>query len=437
MIKNQLLTAEWITRLAQFAKLIVGFSGGLDSTVLLHVLASYPVLRSKLLAVHINHGISPNASSWQKHGEQFCHNLGIEFISESVQFDRSANIEEHARDARYAVFTSLLTEQDCLVLGHHQDDQAETVLLHLFRGAGIDGLAAMAESGRLGKGELVRPLLDCPRSQLEHYAAVHGLNWIEDESNQDVTYSRNYLRQRIMPLLIEKWPAVAGNIARTATHSQQARLNLDALAVNDYPELLSAQNSLSIEPLLSLSDARITNILRVWLRNNHIQVPSTLTLQRLLHEMIFARTDAIPEVSWGEIVVRRYQQHLYLEKKNLLLPPSCIEWTSFPSPLILENFCIRLQAKKYNQGLVIPQDAKIIVRFRQGGETIFWHGQTKQLKKLFQEWEIPPWLRERIPLIYINEQLAAVVGYAVSDLFFKNHCSQSWKLEFSGNTVSG
>ena len=422
---NQLVNFD---RFRPFNKLIVGFSGGLDSTVLLHVLASHPILHAKLVAVHVNHGISANAVLWQEHCEQFCHTLGISFTTQAVHFDRSANIEEQARIARYAVFSSLMTEQDCLVLGHHQNDQAETVLLQLFRGAGIDGLAAMAETGSFSTGTLIRPFLSYSREQLEDYAASYQLEWIEDESNEDINYSRNYLRHKIIPLLAEKWPKVIGTIARTATHCQQAKENLDALAIYDHA--LLQHDVLSLEPLQQLNDERIMNVLRVWLRNNKVQLPSTVTLNRLIHEMIFARTDAVSEVSWGEIIIRRYQSRLYLGTKDKPNLQSCIEWIEFPEPLAIESAGVSIVAKRVNEelGLSIPPNAKIVVRFRQGGEKLAWHGQTKCLKKLFQEWKIPPWFRERIPLIYINDELAVVIGYAVSDLFFRKNVPSTWLL---------
>ncbi len=408
----------------------MGFSGGLDSTVLLHVLASHSTLLAKLVAVHVNHGISANASLWQVHCQQFCQDLGIHLITRSVQFDRSANVEEGARIARYAVFSSLMTEQDCLILGHHLDDQAETVLLQLFRGTGVDGLAAMVDLNQLEVGTIARPFLSHSREQLEHYAALHQLSWINDESNQDISYSRNYLRQQIIPLLQRKWPGVVGNIARTALHCQQAKRNLDVLAAQDMvlkenQEALTS-NSLLVTPLHKLCRDRIANILRVWLKNNQVQLPSAATFERLIDEVIFASHDAVPEVSWGDVIVRRYQKHLYLDKQNASTLTSCIEWSTFPLPLLIPNAGINLLAKKNSQGLVIPPDTKIFVRFRQGGEEFFWHGQTKRLKKLFQEWGIPPWLREHVPLVYFNDKLAAVVGYAMSDLFFSKEHSDAW-----------
>ena len=190
MIKS-LLSLEWLSRLNHFNTIFIGLSGGLDSTVLLHVLVSHPSLFPKLVPVHVNHGLSENADYWQIHCEQFCHKLDLSLITRSVQFNREANIEEGARIARYSVFSSLITAQDCLILGHHLDDQAETLLLQLFRGAGIDGLAAMSELSQFGLGKLARPFLNHSRAQLEHYADLHQLSWIEDESNQD-----NFFKER-------------------------------------------------------------------------------------------------------------------------------------------------------------------------------------------------------------------------------------------------
>lgn len=432
---NLLISSDWLARFAQFNKLIVGFSGGLDSTVLLHALSAHLDLRFKLIAVHVNHGISPNAASWQNHCEQWCSQYGIALIRESVQFNRSANVEERARIARYAAFASLMTTDACLILGHHQDDQAETVLLQLFRGAGIDGLAAMTEWGNFSTGVLARPFLKCSRSQLERYAVQHQLTWIEDESNQDSSYSRNYLRRQIMPMLLEKWPGVVKTIARTAIHCQQAKNNLDALAEYDFSMSQTAEheelrsNSLFIEPLLDLNIERLANILRVWLRNNQVQFPATPIFNRLIYEVIFARHDAVPEVSWGNNLIRRYQNRLFLDKKNEINLPTCTEWVEFPAPLTIETAEINLFAKEMRQGLSIPNGAKLVIKFRQGGEIFNWHGQSKQLKKLLQEWGVPPWLRDRVPLVYVDDQLAAVVGYAVSDLFFNP--SAGWLLSAS------
>lgn len=423
-VTKELVDAIWIANLDKYNQIIVGFSGGLDSTVLLHALAA-TCLKKKILAVHINHGISPNAHLWQQHCEQFCIEEGVRFLAQEVQFNRSSNIEEGARLARYAVFSSLLNTTDCVVLAHHRDDQAETVLLQLFRGAGIDGLAAMAERSTLEPGALLRPFLIHSRKVLEQYARKNQLKWVEDESNNQLDYSRNYLRHQIIPLILNQWPGAMSSIARAADHCQQARRNLDSLAQQDLKELTTAENNLNLLPLISLNEDRIINILRLWLRARKVKLPSTKTLQRIIHEMIHASQDAQPIVSWGSIRIRRHKQHLYIEKMQPSDLLESIVWQNFPAPLILDNFRT-LTAKKGEEGLNIPPGAIIEVRFRAGGERITLHGQNKKLKKLFQEWDIPTWLRDRVPLIYLDNQLAAVVGFALNDCFYTQDSSRAW-----------
>lgn len=386
----ELLSSDWVSFFKSFKKLIVGFSGGLDSTVLLHALSSHSELKKQVLAVHVHHGLSPNASMWQNHCELVCKNLSLEYLTQEVQFHRLSNTEEGAREARYKLFSSLLTEKDCLILGHHRDDQVETLLLQLFRGAGVDGLAAMSATGVLGCGTLARPLLSLSRPQLEDYASEKQLQWIEDESNRDIHYSRNFLRHQIVPLLTEKWPGVLGNIARTTVHCQAALFNLEALALLDCPQLQNPERSLLIEPLKSLPVERLSNILRFWLKKNQVQLPSTATFERLIHEVIFARQDAMPQVSWDSIQIRRYQQQLYLIDD---------ETSNYDDE----------EVQKAIKSLNLPEKAAITVRYRKGGETMIVNGQTKSLKKLFQEWGVPPWLRDKIPLIYVQDELVAVV----------------------------
>lgn len=425
---KSLLDADWLEQLGRYNKLFVGFSGGLDSTVLLDCLAAQPLLANKLTAVHINHGLSLNALDWQNHCQLFCNERHIPFIAKQVEFERQANIEAHARKARYKAFEGLIGADDCLILGHHRNDQAETLLLQLFRGAGIDGLAAIASVKKFAQGHLVRPLLEYSRQTLERYAKSHQLQWIEDESNQDISFSRNYLRHQIMPLVRLRWPALVTNLVRTASHCQEAQANLDDLAKIDCPALNFNTTNLPLRPLLSLKPARITNVLRFWFRSNKVRLPSTATFNRLISEVIQASSDANPQVSWDDICVRRYQQTLHLLMKGEKNPQSMLlTWSSFPEPLYLEGIGY-LHAQVTDKGLVFPAQAKIEIRFRQGGEKFNWHGQTKQLKKLFQDWQIPPWLRDHIPLLYINAQLASVVGYAVSDLYYQEGSQKAYHL---------
>lgn len=422
-MNDTLISKQWQQSLAKYQTLFVGFSGGLDSTVLLHSLVSFPELVGKLQAVHIHHGLSENADVWQSHCEAFCKGLGIPLLTAPVKIEGLANIEESARMARYKVFSSLLATHDCLLLAHHGDDQAETLLLQLLRGAGIDGMAAMLPITPLATGEVIRPFLQYSRQTLEAYAREHALTAIEDESNQNSAFSRNYLRHQIMPLLQEKWPNAARNLARSAMHCQQAKVNLETLATLDCEGLLEPQDTLLLSrPLLTLGRVRLANVLRHWLKKNKIRLPSAIVLERLMDEVIFASPDAMPVVAWGGYVVRRYQQTLYILKESPNAPPhQRIEWTTFPEPLLIPGHCdspVCVLASQREKGLIVPTGCHIHIAFRQGGELFYWRGQNKQLKKLLQQWHVPPWLRDWVPLLYIDGYLAAVVGFAISDRFY-------------------
>lgn len=458
-----LLDANWLKRLANYGKLIVGYSGGLDSTVLLHYLVLQPQLTCKIVAVHVNHGLSPNADVWQAHCQQFCRRRGIPISVHQVAFDKHANVEENARNARYQVFYSQVTKDDCLLLAHHCNDQAETVLLQLMRGSGIDGLAAMASMKTLALGELARPLLQHSRCRLEAYAREHHLIWIDDESNQDNTFSRNYMRNQVLPLLTAKWPSAVKNLAACAVHCQQARINLDDLAVLDCEDLDTERNTLLLSSLQNLSHARLTNVLRAWIKNNDVKMPSAKTFNRLIDEVIMAGNDTKACVQWNEIIIKRYHQTLYILQPNVNLRPKTIEWVNFPEPLHLDNgsHCLEsvmvsassasaceqpakslsndartmteadyLYVSQAAEGLHVPTGSRIQVRFRQGGELFHWRGQTKSLKKLFQQWRVPPWCRDAIPLVYIDQRLALVVGYAISDYYYNKSLNRGYHIHF-------
>lgn len=407
-----LLDPDWIQRLSVYKYLYIGFSGGLDSTVLVETLARCPSLIQKIRVIHVHHGLSPNASAWLAHCEQRCAILGLHFIAKHVEVGAGANLEERAREARYQVFTSLITENDAVLLAHHQNDQTETVLLNLLRGTGVDGLGAMPERRMLGKGELLRPFLHYTRDILHSYAVANEFPWIEDESNVSTVWSRAYIRHKIVPLLTLKWPAAVSNIATSALHCQQARSNLDVLAAIDSSELASA--SLTLHATLLEDSNRLCNVLRVWIKKHTMKAPSTRVMNSILEELIFAKQDANPVVKWGAFQVRRYRQLLYIMKVTSNKSLQGGVWNNFPNNFYLSE-TLSLNAEPDPSGIAIAKSSLIEVRFRQGGECFRWHGQTKSLKGLFQYWGIAPWQRDSIPLLYVDNFLVAVVGFAVSD----------------------
>ena len=403
----------------------VAYSGGLDSHVLLHALVS---LRDRLAvdigAVHVNHALQADAGDWEEHCRLVCRDLGVEYVS--LQVDAAAapgdSPEAAAREARYAALAAWLPAGACLLSAQHQDDQAETLMLQLLRGSGVNGLAAMPHLGELGGGQLLRPLLGHTRQQLLAYAEANGLRWVEDSSNRDLAFDRNFLRARIFPVLEERWPAAAAALSRSAAHCAESADLLQQLAAQDLAAVRGAADErLSLAGLGALPQARQRNVLRHWIRQASAAMPSAAVLARIVNDVLLSRRDAEPCVRWGGYELRRYRDDLYLLKQRPEADSSTVlEWCPV-APLCLPGAGGVLKAMPQT-GRGISASAAgpgVRVGWRQGGERCLpvGRGQHHSLKKLFQERGIPPWERARIPLIYIDDQLAAVAGLWVCEPF--------------------
>ncbi|MEN8177889.1 MAG: tRNA lysidine(34) synthetase TilS [Pseudomonadota bacterium] len=403
----------------------LAFSGGLDSTVLLHLLAEVrDRLPGSLHALHIHHGLQSDADAWGLHCRQFCEALSIPYnqLELGLTGRQGESLEALARDARYAALAAAMGKGELLLTAQHQDDQAETLLLQLLRGSGPAGLAAMPGLLKFGQGWLARPLLDFPRAALEAYAREHRLSWVDDPSNQNLRFDRNYIRHRVMPLLQQRWPSAATTIARSARLSGELQGLVDEQAAQD---LASAQGAwpgtLSVSVLRSLSPARRRSLLRHWIREQGGVMPGSRHLLRIEEECLAGREDAQPLVHWRDVEVRRFRDGLFLLRP---LPPhdasQVIPWPGrqalrLPAEmgeLVLEPAEAGISKDKWLK-------AKIEVRFRQGGERCIPAASNhhRALKKLFQEWAVPPWNRERIPLIYLDNQLAVIPGYVSCEPF--------------------
>lgn len=396
----------------------VAYSGGCDSTALLHAMTrlrdATPDVRFR--ALHVDHGLQADSSQWASHCLATCSQLGVECVVEAVQVDRGAGggPEARARRARYSAFRRYLGEGEMILLGQHRDDQAETVLLQLLRGGGAKGLAAMPAIARFGLGYLARPLLDISRDELKVYVQDHDLTWIDDPSNSDTRLRRNFLRQNIIPQLSQHWPQVAKNLARSAgVFASTARL-LDSLASKDLRRVAAVdENALEIDRLLRLSNDRRKNLLRTWLRRNGFTPPRDAQLERLDVEMLRCATDAEPAWRWCGGEMRRYRNRLYALAHLPLVPQGeNLPWT-FGESLDLPSGLGRIECETTRgRGLSMALQSRrdLQVRWRQGGEALRLPGRscTHKLKNLFQETAVPPWARDRVPLIYAGAQLAAV-----------------------------
>lgn len=409
-------------QLQSYNQVWIAYSGGLDSTVLLHLLYQQPALAGRLRAVHVHHGISAFADEWAAHCQKVCDTWDIPLLIHRVLLEGRSNLEALARNARYQVFASLVQPNDVLLLAHHADDQAETILLQLMRGTGIAGLAGMQRQRHFEDGMLQRPLLDYSRDELHLYAQQHHLSWIEDDSNQNQFFSRNYLRHEIIPRLKSRWPQVTRQLANTANHCQVAQKNLLDLASQDVSPL--QQTTLKLSSLSELSFERLQNVLRMWLKNNRIMSPSTAQLMQLQVAVIGARSDARAEIRWGKTLIRRYHNQLYILRLPLPSLPENTDWSTFSADLYWPASQLRLRAKRaLSYGLWVCSPQSLEVRFRQGGESIRYQGQHKSLKKLLQSWGIPPWERNFIPLIYMEGQLVAV-GDAIIHDDYRRHVDE-------------
>ncbi|EJM07802.1 MULTISPECIES: tRNA lysidine(34) synthetase TilS [unclassified Pseudomonas] len=390
----------------------IAFSGGLDSTVLLHLLAHLVKTESlpPLCAVHIHHGLQAAADAWPQHCQSICDALGVPLLIERVKVQPGASLERAARDARYAVFSSLTQANDVLLTGQHRDDQAETLLFRLLRGAGVRGLSGMPTRRPVGQGTLVRPLLEISRAELEAYAQAHQLRWIEDPSNEDRQFSRNYLRHQVMPLLTGRWPQAQASMARSAAHLREAQGLLDELAQIDLAPAATAHDfawlglpSLELAPLAALSAARQRNAISHWLEPS-TQLPDSDHWSGWT-DLCAAAHDASPVWRLAEGELHRSAGRVWWLSGNWLRTPVIgADWQAPSSALRLaDNGRVMFSGQAPSGSLQI--------RYRQGGEVMNLADRGhRDLKRLLNERAVPGFVRGRLPLLFRGDELLAVAN---------------------------
>ena len=431
---NQTLTQYLNTPLLKSASgsqrnLLLALSGGLDSVVLLHLLASARQVNNSniqfnLSALHVYHGLSLNANSWTHFCTELCESLHVPFAVKHVLVDKNSGlgIEAEARKQRYEALFNFADENeikpDFILTAHHQDDQAETLLLQLFRGTGVKGLSAMANIDE--KRRLLRPLLSVSKAALLEYATQHQLKWCDDESNSDTYYERNFVRHEVLPNLTSRYPAIQTVLARTAGHMAEASALLDDLASID-ASIYIKNNALDVKGLRDLSYARAKNLFRMWLANNQLAIPTAQQLDEILSQCLNAKPDANIELeimladTHDYLMLKRYQDTVFLCSN---IPPVTYDlvWNGEPE-LILPNGDKLLFSEVHGNGLAKKFGmARLRISNRVGGERFKPDAlrPTRTLKHLLQAVNMPPWQREHLPLIYWQDTLACVpnVGYA-------------------------
>jgi tRNA(Ile)-lysidine synthase len=406
------------------AHIYIGYSGGVDSHVLLHLCASITRLKNKITAVYVHHGLQIEAEIWVRHCKKTAESLGVDFIVLRVNAiaSQGESPEEAARNARYTALKSLIGDNDVLLVAQHRDDQLETVLLQLFRGSGLRGLSAMPESMAFGRGLMLRPLLNVSKPAIDDYAQAHVLSWVNDPSNLSNDYDRNFLRNAVLPLLKQRWPACDKTIARSARHCADAQVVISGHAEALFRGVFNAADkTLCISQLKSYKITEQSLVIRQWFQVLNLKMPAQAFVERLQAEVVSAREDSEPELSGQGYCVRRYRDKLYCLK---LVAPEIVRESIWPagqtSLRVSENQTLSCVPSTVGICRRQWQNATVVVKARSGGEKICLPGRKGHhaLKKLFQEAGIPPWEREVIPLVYLDDKLAAVGDVWISADFY-------------------
>jgi tRNA(Ile)-lysidine synthase len=445
LLRSDIVFGPIMDELEKAPQILVGLSGGLDSTVLLELLAE-TIPAESLCAVHINHGLSPNANTWQAHVEDFCNSRNIALHCETVKVIASGKgLEDAARQSRYRVFENLLNQDGILLLGHHSDDQAETLLYRLMRGSGAKGMSGMPASRKVGQGRLIRPLLNWPKSSLITYAHNKKLEWVEDESNDVDAFDRNYLRNQLIPVLAYQWPDYRQRLRAVAELSAESHELAEAIAIETIATLQPVEEragwSLSVPLFNNLTPLKQKNLLRYWPQLKGLDSPGAKVINEVLVALIHARQDSVPMVSLGNGQYRRFRNRLYLLKVSKEIDSSASQqkeviW-NIDNPISLSDGTHLSAEKTVGDGLRAELAATLNVVTRKGGERCKPAGRehSNSLKKLLQEFNVEPWWRDRAPLFFIDQQLVAVGNFWVCEGWQAKPSEKSIKIHWHANSL--
>ncbi|MFA0088370.1 tRNA lysidine(34) synthetase TilS [Vibrio sp. 10N.261.51.F12] len=448
------------TSLDTTSKVILALSGGMDSRVLLRLLSIYSRQHPyrECLAVHVHHGLSEHADVWLSDCERWASEEGIAFVSNKVtlEIDSGKSIEKLARDARYGVLEQYMAVSDILITGQHLDDQAETFMLALKRGSGPKGLSSMAEAMSWGKGRIVRPLITVPQSAIAAYAETEGLQWVNDESNADTRFDRNFLRHDVMPIINSRWPNFAHSVHRSARLCANQESLLHEMLSPELEALINPLGGLSISDLQAASALKRDYLLRLWLESRSAVLPSERQLQILWQEVACARQDANPELRLVKGSVRRFDGQLYWVDERPDMSAVSIKWTQHdgegvPNDKLQSNEAVSPGQQLLPMALDLPDElgtlrlakayeastmtlnraqltSTMYVRFNPEGLSAHPHSRngSRKLKKLYQELRIPSWQRRRLPILMMDGAVVAVANLFVDRDFYGSDCELIW-----------
>lgn len=445
-LKRFQTSLESLYPLTEKGSYVVAYSGGVDSHVLLHCCS---VLELSVRAVHVHHGLQDVADDWVNHCQDICQQLNIQLDVVYVDGTQrpGQSPEESARNARYQALRENVSIGDCLLTGQHLDDQAETLLLQLFRTATSAGLAGMPASKALGEARHIRPLLSFSREDIEQYAKQNALQWVEDPSNEDISFDRNFVRKNVLPLLESRWSEVTTQLSVVARLQSNNLSVLEDMAAIDManaiatrtdnfkPDTYAIISSLSIDRLKLLSSARVLNLLRYWIIQLAERKPTRNLLEEIEKSLIGSQQDANPVINFSDYEFRKYRGYLYLLKKKFSFnpgrevtwKPSSEECLSMP-PYRLDVIDVNGEGLQKNL-----KGEMLTICFRKGGERFHPSGRqhSRSLKKLLQEEGVSPWERDSIPLLYFKDELIAVLGFWIAKKYAVSDDESGWEVNVS------
>jgi tRNA(Ile)-lysidine synthase len=396
-------------------KFWVGFSGGADSTALLLALhRARDSLATPFHAIHFHHGLNPGADAWLDHCRDFCRQRDIPFSSRILDIQRTGgtSIEEKSRDCRYQAVSELLDFDEIYLTAHHADDQAETLFLNLMRGSGVEGLAGIPELRGLARGHVARPLLNWRRSELEAFLLRHGVEWLDDPSNRDESFDRNFLRNNLFPMLESRWPGVVKRLTRSARIARLTSVALETF-INSYAsDLLGNEHRMPLRALLKLERPIQSLVLRQWLRRQEIPALPEVRIHEFLDQLAASSKDSQAEVRWSQWQLKRDRQFIWLQ--DISIPADC-EKKDWQSGMKLKLGAGLGYLQLHGEPISIPQGWQVDSRREAARIRLRADGRRQALKELLRLSGFPPWMRSGIPVLYWNGEAVAIGDWILGD----------------------
>ena len=394
-----------------YDEFLIAYSGGVDSTALLHLSGKIAKkLNKKILAVHVNHNLNKESKNWEIHCKNFCNDTGIPLtiINLNIVLNKGDSIEERAREDRYKIIYNLMTRRTVMMTAHHRDDQAETFIIQLLRGAGAKGLSSMPELKKIKKGYHIRPFLKLSKRDLNNIIKNNNLSYIKDNSNDDTKFSRNFIRKSIFPVIEKKWPSYSETISRSAFNlSESVKLNEELAKIDIKKYLLEEDNRISVS-IKELESYRFNNVIRFWIKKNNYRMPSSEQIFSISNNILKAGKDKVPFFECSEYEIRRYNDYIEIMDPLTKHDPSEVYVWEFKKNLVISSLSINLSWKNLEDKLGFEVNQNVEVKFRKRGENIQIGSSKKSLRDYMRENKIPPWKRERTLLIYIDKELKVV-----------------------------